>query len=92
MNKSELVTRIAEKAQVSQKPANSILTATLDTIVESVSQGDKVSLAGFGNFEARQRQARTGHNPRTGEKVEIPTTTVPAFSAGKDKEKVVIDS
>ncbi len=89
MNKAELVNAIAVKAQVSQKLADSILSTMLETIVEAVSKGDKVSFVGFGTFEARQRQARTGQNPRTGEKLEIPATTVPAFSAGKGfKDKV----
>lgn len=93
MNKAELVTAIAVKAQVSQKLADTILTAMLDTIVEAVSQGDKVGLVGFGTFEARQRQARMGQNPRTGTKLEIPATTVPAFSAGKGfKERVATDA
>lgn len=83
MNKGELVHAIAVKAQVSQKLADTILTAMLDIIVEAVDQGEKVSFVGFGTFEARQRQARTGQNPKTGEKLEIPATTVPAFSPGK---------
>ncbi|CAN1212207.1 HU family DNA-binding protein [Tumidithrix helvetica PCC 7403] len=83
MNKGELVDAIAAKASVSKKDADAVLTALLDTIVETVSEGDKVTLVGFGSFEKRQRKAREGRNPKTGEPIEIPATTVPAFSAGK---------
>ena len=83
MNKGELVDAIAEKAEVSKKDAETILTATLDTIVDAVSEGDKVSLVGFGSFEKRHRKARTGRNPQTGEALEIAATDVPGFSAGK---------
>ena len=89
MNKGELVDAIAEKAEVTKKSADAVLTAILDTIVEAVSGGDRVTLVGFGTFEARDRQAREGRNPQTGDKMLIPATRVPAFSAGKMfKEKV----
>ncbi|MGB8698223.1 MAG: HU family DNA-binding protein [Thermosynechococcaceae cyanobacterium] len=89
MNKGELVDAIASKANVTKKQADEILSAALDTIVETVSQGDKVTLVGFGSFEQRQRAEREGRNPKTGETMTIPATTVPAFSAGKQfKEKV----
>jgi len=89
MNKGDLVDAIADKAGVTKKQADAILTATLDTIQEAVASGDKVTLVGFGTFEPRQRQAREGRNPQSGETMTIPATTVPAFSAGKlFKEKV----
>ncbi len=89
MNKSELVDAIAAKASITKKDADSVLTAVVDSIMEAVSAGDKVTLVGFGTFEARKRQAREGRNPSTGEPIQIPETTVPAFSAGKlFKEKV----
>lgn len=89
MNKGELVDAIAETANVTKKQADAVLTAALDTIIEAVSSGDKVTLVGFGSFEARERKAREGRNPKTGDKMEIPATKVPAFSAGKFfKEKV----
>ena len=89
MNKSELIDAIASKADVTKKDADEILSALIDTIIDSVSSGDKVTLVGFGTFEARQRQAREGRNPSTGKPIQIPATTVPAFSAGKAfKEKV----
>ncbi|GAB4333433.1 HU family DNA-binding protein [Leptodesmis sichuanensis] len=90
MNKGELVDKIAEKANVTKKDADSILTAMLEVILDTVASGDKVTLVGFGTFEARQRQAREGRNPSTGEPIKIPATKVPAFSAGKQfKDKVV---
>ncbi|MFM7447759.1 MAG: HU family DNA-binding protein [Leptolyngbyaceae cyanobacterium] len=90
MNKGELIDQIAEKANVTKKDADVVLTAILETIVESVAEGEKVTLVGFGTFEARDRQAREGRNPSTGKPIKIPATRVPAFSAGKlFKEKVV---
>lgn len=89
MNKGELVDRVAAKANVTKKEADAVLTAALETIVEAVSSDDKVTLVGFGSFEARDRKAREGRNPKTGDKMVIPATKVPAFSAGKlFKEKV----
>jgi DNA-binding protein HU-beta len=78
MNKGELVDAVAEKASVTKKQADAVLTAALETIIEAVSSGDKVTLVGFGSFESRE-----GRNPKTNEKMEIPATKVPAFSAGK---------
>ena len=89
MNKGELIDAIAEKAEVSKKDADVVLTALIDSIIEAVSAGDKVSLVGFGSFEPRDRQAREGRNPKTGDKMTIAATRIPAFSAGKAfKEKV----
>ncbi|CCI38918.1 MAG: HU family DNA-binding protein [Microcystis sp.] len=83
MNKGELIDQIALKASVTKKQADAVLTAAIETIIEAVSEGDKVTLVGFGSFEARERQAREGRNPKTGDKMDIPATRVPAFSAGK---------
>jgi DNA-binding protein HU-beta len=89
MNKGELVDQVADKATVTKKVADSVLSAALEVVMEAVSKGDKVTLVGFGSFEPRQRQKREGRNPRTGEKMDIPATKVPAFSAGKlFKDKV----
>lgn len=89
MNKGELVDKIAEKASVTKKEADLVLSAALDAIMEAVSSNDKVTLVGFGSFEPRERKAREGRNPKTGEAMTIPATVVPAFSAGKlFKEKV----
>ena len=79
----ELIDVIAEKSGITKKEADTVLSATLDTIVEAVTSGDKVTLVGFGSFEKRERKEREGRNPKTGETMTIAATTVPAFSAGK---------
>ena len=83
MNKTELIAAIAENAGVTKKDAERVLNATVDTITASLVKGDKVALSGFGIFEVRDREARTGRNPHTKETVEIPATRVPAFKASK---------
>lgn len=89
MNKGELVDTVANKANVTKKQADAVLTAALETIVDAVAKDDKVTLVGFGSFEARDRKEREGRNPKTGDKMVIPATKVPAFSAGKlFKDKV----
>ena len=89
MNKGELLDTVAEKAGVSKKVADAVVSATIESIMEAVSSSDKVTLVGFGSFEPRDRKEREGRNPKTGETMTIPATTVPAFSAGKAfKEKV----
>ncbi|WP_225931772.1 HU family DNA-binding protein [Leptolyngbya sp. 7M] len=72
MNKGELVDKVAEKANVTKKQADAVLTAAIDSIMEAVSQGDKVTLVGFGSFEPRERKEREGRNPKTGEAMQIP--------------------
>ena len=89
MNKEELVKEIAKKAKISQKQASDVLSLTLDTIEKTVSKGKKVTLVGFGTFEARKRAARIGRNPQTGKEIKIPAKTVPAFSAGKKFKELV---
>nr|WDB00516.1 DNA-binding protein Hu-like protein [Cavernulicola chilensis] len=89
MNKAELVDIVAGKVSITKKEADAIISATLDTIVETVSTGNKVTLVGFGAFESKDRKAREGRNPKTGEKMQIPQTRIPSFSVGKIfKEKV----
>jgi len=83
MKKTELITAIAEKSGLTKKDAEAALTATLDTIVETV------QITGFGTFEQRQRNARMGCDPRTGNKIEIPASKVPAFKAGKEFKNTV---
>ena len=83
VNKTELINAAAEAAQVSKKDAAAVVNAVLDTIAQTLADGDKVQLVGFGNFEVRERKARQGKNPRTGEAVTIAAYKVPAFKAGK---------
>ena len=89
MNKTELIAEVANKAGLSRKDAEKALGAVVETITEAVVKGDKVQLVGFGSFETKQREARTGRNPKTKETIEIPATRVPVFKAGKAlKEKI----
>ena len=90
MNKEELVKEVAKKAKVSQKDAVKVVAAVLDTIEAALANGDRVTLVGFGTFEARKRAARTGRNPQTGAPLKIEAKTVPAFVAGK-KFKGLLD-
>ena len=83
MNKTELIAEVANKAGLSRKDAEKALGAVVETITEAVVKGDKVQLVGFGSFETKQREARTGRNPKTKETIEIPATRVPVFKAGK---------
>lgn len=83
MNKAELISAVAEAAEVSKKDAESVITATLDVITDALKQGEKVQLVGFGSFEVKQRAARVGRNPQTKQPVEIPASKVPVFKAGK---------
>lgn len=82
MNRNQLAEQVAERAGLSTADATRALTATLDAIVDAVAGGDgTVALPGFGTFDRRQRQARTGRNPQTGEPMEIPATVAPGFKA-----------
>lgn len=83
MNKTELVQAVAERTQLSKKDAGSAVNAVFELITESMSKGDTVQLIGFGNFEVRERAARKGRNPQTGEEIDIAATKTPAFKAGK---------
>lgn len=83
MNKAELVTSVATKSGLSKKDAEKAIDATIETVEEALGKGDKVTLVGFGTFEVRDRAARKGRNPQTGEEIEIAAARVPSFKAGK---------
>lgn len=83
MNKTELTEAIASEADLSKASAGRVLDAVIDTISGALSKGDQVAIAGFGTFLVRERGARTGRNPRTGEPMEIKASKVPSFKAGK---------
>ena len=89
MNKEELVKAVAQGAKLSQKETAEIISAAMETIQKTVAKGKKVTLVGFGTFEARKRAARTGRNPQTGKEIKIAAKTVPAFSAGKKFKELV---
>jgi len=91
MNKTELIAEVANKAGLSRKDAEKALGAVVETITEAVVKGDKVQLVGFGSFETKQREARTGRNPKTKETIEIPATRVPVFKAGKTLKDAVAE-
>lgn len=83
MNKTELVSAVAEKSDITKKDAEKIVSLVFDTIVETVAAGEKVQLVGFGTFEQKLRKERTGVDPRTRESITIPESKVPSFKAGK---------
>ena len=91
MNKTELIAEVANKAGLSRTDAEKALGAVVETITEAVVKGDKVQLVGFGSFETKQREARTGRNPKTKETIEIPATRVPVFKAGKALKDAVAE-
>jgi DNA-binding protein HU-beta len=82
MNRQELVDKIAEATELSKKDATAALEAIVGAIGDALAEGEKVGLVGFGTFEARQRAARDGFNPQTGEKIKIAAKTVPVFRPG----------
>ena len=83
MTKTELIAAMAEKTGASKKDSEAALSAAIEAITGALKAGDKVSLVGFGTFEAKKRAARVGKNPRTGEEIQIPATVAPTFKAGK---------
>lgn len=89
MNKSELVDQVASRANLSKKEANLAVDAIFETIESALSTGEKVQIVGFGSFEVRDRSARTGRNPQTGQEIEIEARRVPVFKAGKTLKEAV---
>ena len=90
MNKSELVTSMAEKSEMTKKDAEIALNAFLRTVEEPLETGAKVQLVGFGTFEVRDRKAREGRNPRNPQEViQIPASNAPVFKAGKNLKETV---
>ena len=89
MNKTELIAAVAEKTELTKKDSERAVNAVIETITESLEQGEKVVLVGFGTFEVRDRAERMGRNPSTKEVIKIPASKAPAFRAGKNlKERV----
>ena len=89
VNKSELITSIAEKSKLTKKDAEAALKGIIESIEETLEKGEKVQLVGFGTFETRARAARMGRNPRTKEEIQISASTVPVFKAGKEFKDIV---
>ncbi|MCW8128268.1 HU family DNA-binding protein [Microbulbifer halophilus] len=83
MNKSELIEAIAASADIPKAAAGRALDAMVDNITGTLKKGDQVALVGFGTFSVKERAARTGRNPRTGDPIEIAAAKIPSFKAGK---------
>ena len=90
MNKQELIENIAASADITKAAAGRARDSTIDSITDSLKKGDSVVLVGFGTFSVRDRAARTGRNPQTGEEIQIAAAKVPAFKAGKALKDAVI--
>ena len=89
MNKTELIAAVAERTGMTKKDTERVVTCAFDAIAAALAEGEKVQLAGFGAFETKEREARTGRNPKTGEAIEISASRTPVFRAGKGlKDKV----
>lgn len=89
MNKTELIAKMADKAELSKKDAEKALNAFVDSVTEGLKNGEKVVLVGFGSFETKKRAARKGKNPQTGAVIDIPAATVPSFKVGKGLKEAV---
>ena len=89
MNKRELIETVASNAQITKKEADAVVNATLDAIIDGLAKEGKVIIPGFGSFEVRNKTAREGRNPRTGEKVKIAAKSAPAFKPGKAMKDAV---
>ena len=89
MNKTQFIDAIAAKADIKKKDAEAAVNALTDVIAEALKAGDKVQLVGFGTFEVKERAARDGRNPKTGETIKIEASKSPAFSAGKGLKDAV---
>ena len=83
MNKAELIAAVAEKTGMSKKDTETVIAATFEAVTDTLAEGDKVQLVGFGSFEVKKRAARLGRNPKTKETIKIAASKVPVFKAGK---------
>lgn len=89
MTKVELIAKVAEKTNSTKKEAEVAVSAVIEAITETLAEGEKVSIVGFGTFEVKDRKEREGHNPKTNEKIVIPASKAPAFKAGKALKEAV---
>lgn len=89
MNKTDLINNIAEKNGLTKKDVETVINGFLAEVTDALASGDKVQLIGFGTFETRKRAGRVGRNPQTGEDINIPETTVPAFKAGNKLKEAI---
>jgi len=89
MNKTDLINNIAEKNGLTKRDVETVINGFLAEVTDALTNGDKVQLIGFGTFETRKRSGRVGRNPQTGEDINIPETTVPAFKAGNKLKEAI---
>jgi integration host factor subunit beta len=89
MTKAELVDEVARVVQLTKKQAETIVNIVFDSIVDSLRAGEKIELRGFGSFRLRSRKSRTGRNPKTGEKVDVPSKKIPYFKPGKELKELI---
>jgi DNA-binding protein HU-beta len=89
MTKEEMITKIASDAKINKRQASDALNSFFNSVTWNLKKGKKVSFVGFGTFSVAKRKARMGHNPQTGEKIQIPATRVPHFKAGKGLKEAV---
>ena len=92
MTKAELVEEVSTKTGLPKKQAEVIVNTVFESIVDSLKSGDKIELRGFGSFRIRRRDSRTGRNPKTGEKVDVPAKRIPYFKPGKELRELLNDS
>jgi integration host factor subunit beta len=91
MTKADLVERVAKEADMTKKDAEQLVEIIFDSIIASLNKGEKIELRGFGSFRVRQRNARKGRNPKTGDSVNIPAKRVAYFKPGKELKEVIND-
>ena len=89
MTKAELVDQVARSTQLTKKHAEIMVNTVFDSIVDSLQSGEKIELRGFGSFRIRQRGSRTGRNPKTGAKVQVPSKRIPYFKPGKELKQLL---
>jgi integration host factor subunit beta len=89
MTKAELVDQVARTTQLTKKHAEIMVNTVFDSIVDSLKEGEKIELRGFGSFRIRQRGSRMGRNPKTGAKVEVPSKSIPYFKPGKELRELL---
>jgi integration host factor subunit beta len=89
MTKADLIEKVSQVVEMTRKDAEVIVERIFDSIVKSLRSGDKIEIRGFGSFRTRQRQARIGRNPKSGERVEVPPKRIPFFKPSKELKDIV---
>ena len=89
MTKADLIDEVSRAVDMTRKDSESLVETILDSIVRALRRSDKIEIRGFGSFRTRQRKPRTGRNPKTGEKVEVPAKTIPFFKPSKELKDLI---